>query len=792
MAGVSPQPAPGDDADLLAAQRAAIAVLRASADALLDPCVLLAAARDSAGRIVDFCFLQVNRATCDYIGLSRAELVGRSITEGTPGIKDAMLPALIRCLDTGDPLIVNDFAYDNEFFLDTRRYDLRATRATPDNIVVTWRDTTERYQTEQRLAISEARYRHTIDNAAVAMCLAAPDGRFTEVNDAMCKLSGYDAGTLMTMTWQDLMAPESLEIAVVDVLKLLSGEVDSYRVTRQFVHADGHRIWGDLSLGALRSPGGELEFFIAQITDVTREVALTETLQQQNKLIADSETTYRLLVENAGDLICHTREDSMGTNRIVWISPNVQAVLGAPQEHWLGRTLREFVAPEDVQAHADRWRKVSAGEAVSQRVRMRSVDGAEHWFHVNVKPFRDAEGHRDGSVIAAHLVDEEVAAEEAVDEARRLKAIADERFRRAMEHAAVGMCLMSADGRVEKVNHEMCRFLGYDADTLLRMAWEDVTDPDYREENWTNIKAMLKGHSNSYRMINQYVHADGHQIWGDHSVTCIRDADGRLENFLIQVTDVTPVERELRERLEFGELLSGAIADDRLVAYAQPIVDARTGEVVEEELLVRMVGIDGQVMVPDEFLPQARRFGMMPTIDRFMLTRAIELARAGRRVDVNISAASINDAATMSAIVEELRRAGDVVGRLSFEITEHTALASTELAERFSDDMRRLGCRLALDDFGTGFGSFTELRGMAVNKLKIDQSFVSGLLRNPQDESVVRAIVDIAREFGLLTTAEGVEDAKTRDRLVALGVDQLQGYLVGRPAPALTAGAGAS
>ena len=145
-----------------------------------------------------------------------------------------------------------------------------------------------------------------------------------------------------------------------------------------------------------------------------------------------------------------------------------------------------------------------------------------------------------------------------------------------------------------------------------------------------------------------------------------------------------------------------------------------------------MVGSDGRVMVPDEFLPQARRFGMMPTIDRFMLTRAIELARAGRRVDVNISAATINDAATMSAIVEELQRAGDVVGRLSFEITEHTALASTELAERFSDDMRRLGCRLALDDFGTGFGSFIELRGMAVNKLKIDQSFVSGLLRNPR------------------------------------------------------------
>ena len=297
---------------------------------------------------------------------------------------------------------------------------------------------------------------------------------------------------------------------------------------------------------------------------------------------------------------------------------------------------------------------------------------------------------------------------------------------------------------------------------------------------------MLKGHIDSYRMINQSVHADGHKIWGDHSVACIRDEDGRVESYLVQVTDVSPVERELRERLEFEELLSGAIADGRLVAYAQPIVDARTGRLVEEELLVRMVRPDGQVMVPDAFLPQARRFGMMPTIDWFMLARAIELARAGRRVAVNLSAASINDAAAISAIIEELRQAGDAAARVSFEITEDTALASTDLAERFSDDMRGLGCRLALDDFGTGFGSFTELRGMTLHKLKIDQSFVSDLLRNPHDESVIRAIVAIASEFGLLTTAEGVEDTETRNRLVELGVDQIQGFLIARPTPAIT------
>lgn len=175
---------------------------------------------------------------------------------------------------------------------------------------------------------------------------------------------------------------------------------------------------------------------------------------------------------------------------------------------------------------------------------------------------------------------------------------------------------------------------------------------------------------------------------------------------------------------------------------------------------------------------------MMPTIDRFMVARAIELSRAGRRVAVNLSAASINDAATILAITEELRQGGDAAARVSFEITEHTALASTDLAESFSDDMRELGCRLALDDFGTGFGTFIELRGMTLNSLKIDSTFVRNLLSNPQDEAVVRSIIGIATEFGLLTTAEGLEDPDTRTRLVELGVDRLQGYLIGAPAPA--------
>ncbi len=412
------------------------------------------------------------------------------------------------------------------------------------------------------------------------------------------------------------------------------------------------------------------------------------------------------------------------------------------------------------------------------------ADGHPIWGDLSVSCIRDEHGHVENFISQIIDISTEVAAREQLEEARRQQAKTHERLRRAMDNAAVGMCVVTPDGHFEEVNDAACEFFGYDVDTLKQKTWQELTPPEsLTEADLQGYNDIREGRADSFRAIRQYIHASGRLIWGELSVSCIRDEHGHVENYFALITDVTRVERRLRDRLEFEELMSRAITDGRLVVYAQPIVDARTGRVVEEELLVRMVEPDGALTTPSGFLPQAQRFGMMSTVDRFMVTRGIELARAGRHVAVNLSADSINDPATIAAIIDELRQAGDAAARVSFEITETTALASTEVANRFSSDMRVLGCRLALDDFGTGFGTFTELRGMTLHKLKIDRSFVSDLLTNTQDESVVKAIVGIAREFGLLTVAEGVEDADTRTRLVELGVDQLQGYLIGAPAP---------
>jgi len=362
---------------------------------------------------------------------------------------------------------------------------------------------------------------------------------------------------------------------------------------------------------------------------------------------------------------------------------------------------------------------------------------------------------------------------------------AQERIRLIVANAPSAISIRNREHQYELVNQAFCDLVGVagPGEALGRTADALLPSDVLKQMRGADTRA-LRGQSTRFE---HEATVDGKQLTVDAQVFPVDSGQGHITGIGVISTDITErkrVEHQMRERLDFEKLIVGAIDDGRLVAYSQPIVDARTHQLIEEELLVRMVGPDGELIFPGTFLPQAQRLGMMPLIDTFMVARGIELAQAGRHVAVNLSAYSIGDRPTLNAITDEIQHAGDLSGRISFEITEHDALASLDIAEHFSDEMRLLGCQVALDDFGTGFGTFTELRRITLHSLKIDMSFVRGLLKDKQDESVVKMIIGIAKEFGLVTTAEGVEDAETLSRLVELGVDQVQGYLIGVPAPA--------
>jgi EAL domain-containing protein (putative c-di-GMP-specific phosphodiesterase class I) len=236
-------------------------------------------------------------------------------------------------------------------------------------------------------------------------------------------------------------------------------------------------------------------------------------------------------------------------------------------------------------------------------------------------------------------------------------------------------------------------------------------------------------------------------------------------------------------------MIRDALAEDRFVLHAQPIVDLESGRTGQYELLLRMVGRDGSIIPPGRFLPVAERFDLIGQLDRWVVRRAIAMLAGARAdghditVEVNLSGRSTGDPELLALIEAELQESGVDPARLIFEITETTAVANIPAAQAFAARLADLGCRFALDDFGAGFGSFYYLKHLPFDYLKIDGEFVRHCAEDRTDQLVIQAVVDIARGLGKRTVAEQAGDDATIALLRDLGVDQAQGYFLGRPAP---------
>jgi EAL domain-containing protein (putative c-di-GMP-specific phosphodiesterase class I) len=280
---------------------------------------------------------------------------------------------------------------------------------------------------------------------------------------------------------------------------------------------------------------------------------------------------------------------------------------------------------------------------------------------------------------------------------------------------------------------------------------------------------------------------DGTHFAVDYTSAPIRE-QGRIVGAVCCFADITAArqrERDLQERVRFGDEIHRALQEERFVLHGQPISPAADPQrPVRHELLIRMKDLARPDVLrgPGEFLPQAERYGLINQIDRWVISKALEVA--GRRpVSLNLSAKSVAEPEIADLILAGVQERAIPRGNLMLEITETTALEDLTAAHRFIQRLTDIGCGIALDDFGTGYGTLAHLKELPVSHLKIDMGFVRNLTESTEDERVVRSIVSLARNFGMKTIAEGVETAAAMELLQRLGVDYLQGYHLGRPLP---------
>lgn len=227
-----------------------------------------------------------------------------------------------------------------------------------------------------------------------------------------------------------------------------------------------------------------------------------------------------------------------------------------------------------------------------------------------------------------------------------------------------------------------------------------------------------------------------------------------------------------------------ALNQRRILLAYQPIIYAKTKQLHHYECLLRLRREDGELISAGRFIMDAERLGLVHLLDR----RALELASETLRRDpdirlaLNVSAGTLKDQIVAAEYVNALKALGPSTKRVTLELTETLAVDDPATAAKFSNDVRAMGCAFAVDDFGAGYTTFRNLMAIEADSIKIDGSLIEGIASDPNKQTFVRMMVDLARTFSVETVAEMVDSRADADMLQRLGIDYFQGYMFGVPA----------
>ena len=276
-------------------------------------------------------------------------------------------------------------------------------------------------------------------------------------------------------------------------------------------------------------------------------------------------------------------------------------------------------------------------------------------------------------------------------------------------------------------------------------------------------------------------------------VACFAAKDlGRNRVHVYRETDVELARRH--GEMQWVSRITQAHSENRFVLYSQSIISLNPSRLEERhfEILIRMLDEDGEIVPPGAFLPAAERYNLMPTIDRWVINKTFESIKqiienqpdaALHTVSINLSGASIGDDSFLKFIHEQFNKHQIPPEIICFEITETTAIANLSEAISFIKALKKLGCRFSLDDFGSGLSSFTYLKNLPVDYLKIDGSFIKDMLDDTINSALVESINQIGHVMGIKTIAEFVETEAIATKLRLLGVDYAQGFGISKPKP---------
>lgn len=251
------------------------------------------------------------------------------------------------------------------------------------------------------------------------------------------------------------------------------------------------------------------------------------------------------------------------------------------------------------------------------------------------------------------------------------------------------------------------------------------------------------------------------------------------------------IRQRLDRRADIHRRLQRAIEQRQLHAFAQPIIDVRTGRLSGAEMLCRWTDADLGPISPAEFVPLAEEWGLALPLTEYMFAETFRLRRQLRaagvadcRLSINVPGFLLREQSLIDSVIEQLQTGKLDGAQIAIEITEHSFVSADETLLTQIERLRAVGLKFAVDDFGTGYASFGQLKSMPVDAVKLDRVFVSNMAEDPRDAAFVRSMQHMFNDLGLIVIAEGVETREQFDMLAGFGCPLVQGWLFDKALPA--------
>lgn len=243
------------------------------------------------------------------------------------------------------------------------------------------------------------------------------------------------------------------------------------------------------------------------------------------------------------------------------------------------------------------------------------------------------------------------------------------------------------------------------------------------------------------------------------------------------------IRQEFQNNILWSKKLKEAIEQKQFCLYYQPIYDAKSGDIVEYEALIRMIDNNGEIVSPGYFLPAARQSRLYAHLTRFVIDEVFKMVETSDQIySMNLSVDDIFDKPTRELIIRKLGESSQPT-HVIFELLESEGIENYPEVSTFISDVKKFGCQIAIDDFGTGYSNFAHIIKLDVDLLKIDGSLIRNIDNDSNAQTILTAITEFSKHLGLKTVAEFVHSEAVYDKCKELGIDYLQGYYLGEPKP---------